>query len=103
FLGLTEVVSVQSVDNFFDYWTRLNHFTPAALIAFNGSVLGCVPHELTGLLTLVLLAGSLPLVFCMARAVIGFSGAPSTAVAVLYGLSPLMWYVVGHVAMGQLL
>ena len=103
FLGLTEVVSVASADNFFDYWTRLNHFTPAALIAFNGSVLGCGPHELTSVLTMVLLAGSLPVVFWMARAVIGFSAAPSVAVAVLYGLSPLNWYVVGHVAPGQLL
>lgn len=103
FLGLTEVVRVQSVDNFFDYWTRLNHFTPAALIAFNGSVLDCAPHELTSLLTMVLLAGSLPVVFWMARAVTGFSGGPSVAVAVLFGLSPLMGYVAGHVAMGQLL
>ena len=37
FLGLTEVVRVASVDNFFDYWLRLNHFTPSALIALNGS------------------------------------------------------------------
>ena len=103
FLGLTEVVRVQSVDNFFDYWTRLNHFTPSALIAFNGTVLDCAPHELTSLLTMVLLAGSLPTVFWSARAVIGFSAVPSAAVAVLYGLSPLNWYVVGHVAPGQLL
>ncbi len=103
YLGLTEVVRVQSVDNFFDYWTRLNHFTPSALIAFNGSVLHCAPHELTSLLTIVLLAGSLPVVFWMARAVIGFSGGPSLVVAMLYGLSPLTWYVVGHVATGQLL
>lgn len=103
FLGLTEVVSVQSVDNFFDYWTRLNHFTPSALIAFNGSVLDCAPHELTSLLTMVLLASSLPVVFWMARAVVGFGAGPSAAVAVLYGLSPLTWYVVGHVAPGQLL
>ena len=33
FLGLTEVVQVHSVDNFFDYWLRLNHFTPSALMA----------------------------------------------------------------------
>lgn len=103
YLGLTEVVRVQSVDNFFDYWTRLNHFTPSALIAFNGSVLHCAPHELTSLLTMVLLVGSLPVVFWMARSVIGFSGGPSVAVALLYGVSPLMWYVVGHVATGQLL
>ncbi len=103
FLGLTEVVRVQTVDNFFDYWTRLNHFTPSALIAFNGSVLGCAPHELTSLLTMVLLAGSLPVVFWMARALIGFSAGPSVAMATLYGLSPLTWYAVGHVAPGQLL
>ena len=103
FLGLTEVVRVHGADNFFEYWTRLNHFTPSALIAFNGSVLGCTPDELTSLLTMVLLAGSLPVVFWMARAVMGFSGAPSAAVAVLYGLSPLNWYGVGHVAPGQLL
>ena len=60
FLGLTEVVRVHGADNFFEYWTRLNHFTPSALIAFNGSVLGCTPDELTSLLTMVLLAGSLP-------------------------------------------
>lgn len=103
FLGLTEVVRVQSVDNFFDYWTRLNHFTPSALIAFNGAVLGCEAHELTSLLTMVLLAGSVPVVFWMARALIGFSGGPSVAIAALYGLSPLTWYAVGHVAPGQLL
>ena len=103
FLGLTEVVGVQSADNFFDYWTRLNHFTPSALIAFNGSVLDCAPHELTSLLTMVLLAGALPVVFWMARALVGFGAGPSVAVAVLYGLSPLNWYVVGHVAPGQLL
>jgi len=103
FLGLKEVVSVQSVDNFFDYWTRLNHFTPSALIAFNGSVLGCQPHELTSLLTMVLLAGSVPVVFWMARALLGFGGVESVVIAAVYGLSPLTWYAVGHVAPGQLL
>ena len=43
FLGLTEVVRVMSVDNFFDYWLRLNHFTPSALIALKSSVLGREP------------------------------------------------------------
>lgn len=103
FLGLKEVVSVQSVDNFFDYWTRLNHFTPSALIAFNGSVLGCQPHELTSLFTMVLLAGSVPVVFWMARALLGLGGRESVVIAALYGLSPLTWYAVGHVAPGQLL
>jgi hypothetical protein len=103
FLGLAEVVRVQSVDNFFDYWTRLNHFTPSALIAFNGSILDCTPHELTGLLAMVAMAASLPLVFWIARAAIGYSGGASLVVALLYGLSPVTWYAVAHVAPGQLL
>ena len=70
FLGLTEVVRVQSVDNFFDYWLRLNHFTPSALMALNGAVLDCAPHELATLMAAVLLAGALPVVFWISRAVI---------------------------------
>ncbi len=101
FLGLTEVVSVQSVDNFFDYWIRLNHFTPSALIAFNGSVLDCAPHELVSLFSMVLLAGSLPVVFLVARAVLGYSGTASLGVTLLYGVNPITWYAVAHVAPGQ--
>jgi hypothetical protein len=103
FLGLAEVVCVQSVDNFFDYWTRLNHFTPSALIAFNGSILDCAPHELTGLFAMVMLASSLPLVFWIARAAVGYNGGASLVITLLYGLSPVTWYAVAHVAPGQLL
>ena len=103
FLGLTEVVQVHTVDNFFDYWLRLNHFTPSALMAFNGAVLGCAPHEIATLLTAVLLAGALPVVFWMSRAVIGYSGGVSVIVAGLFGISPITWYAVAHVAPGQLL
>jgi hypothetical protein len=103
FLGLTEVVRVQSVDNFFDYWTRLNHFTPSALVALNGVILDCAPHELLTLLTMTLLAGTLPVVFWASRAVVGYSGGVSVIVAGLYGISPILWYAVAHVAPGQLL
>ncbi|MBL9212897.1 MAG: hypothetical protein JNL92_20725 [Opitutaceae bacterium] len=103
FLGLTEVVRVQSVDNFFDYWLRLNHFTPSALLALNGVILDCDPHELGSLLTMVLVAGGLPAVFWVARAVIGYSGGVSVIVAALYGISPILWYAVAHVSPGQLL
>ncbi len=101
FLGLTDVVRVASVDDFFDYWLRLNYFTPAAVIALNGSILNCAPHELTGLMTAVLLAASIPVAFWIARAVVGYNSGASLAIATLYGLSPLGWYAVGHVAMGQ--
>lgn len=103
FLGLTEVVQVMSVDNFFDYWLRLNHFTPSALIALNGTILDCAPYELTSLMTVVLLISSLPVVFWLARAVMGFRSKISVWVAAIYGLSPITWYAVFHVAMGQLL
>lgn len=103
FIGLTEVVRVQSVDNFFDYWLRLNHFTPSALLALNGVVLACAPHELASLLTMVLVAGALPVVFWVARAVIGYSGGMSVIIAAIYGISPILWYAVAHVSPGQLL
>jgi hypothetical protein len=103
FLGLTEVVRVMSVDNFFDYWLRLNHFTPSALLALNGAVLACAPHELVSLLSMVLVAGGLPVVFWVARAVIGYSGGVSVIVAALYGINPILWYAVAHVSPGQLL
>ena len=103
FLGLTEVVRIMSVDNFFDFWLRLNHFTPSALIAFNGIIFHCQPHELTGALAMVILAGSVPVVFWMARAVLGFRGPLSVGIALLYGFSPITWYAVYGVALGQLL
>lgn len=103
FLGLTEVVRIGSVDNFFDYWLRLNHFSPSALIAFNGTVLGCAPHELTTLFMAVLLAGTVPLVFWSARAIIGYNGGVSLIVGGLFGISPVMWYALAHVSPGQVL
>lgn len=103
FLGLTEVVRVQSVDNFPDYWLRLNHFTPSALIALNGSVLGLAPHELTTLVTALALVGIVPLVFWLARATFGFGGGISLALAALAAVNPVLWYAVAHVAPGQLL
>ena len=104
FLGLTEVVSVMSVDNFFDFWLRLNHFTPSALIALNASILGREAYEITGLLTAVLLVLSMPVVssgsrgpsFTIVRAL-------SVWLALIYGLSPVTWYAVFHVAPAQLL
>jgi len=103
FLGLKEVTSLMSADNFFDFWLRLNHFTPSALIALNGSIFDCVPYQLTSLLTAVLLAATVPVAFWMARAVLRYRTGPSLLVAGLYGFNPLTWYAVYHVAMGQLI
>lgn len=103
FLGLTEVVRVMSADNFFDFWLRLNHFTPAALLALNGAILRLESYQLTSILTAALLGTSLPVVFWLARAGLRLRRGPSLAVALAYGLSPVTWYAVYHVAMGQLL
>jgi hypothetical protein len=103
FLGLTEVVRVLSVDNFFDFWLRLNHFTPSALIALNGTIFHCAPHELTGLMAAVLLAAAVPVVFWLARALLGYRPSASLAIAALYGLGPITSYAVYQVALGQLL
>lgn len=103
FLGLTEVVQIGSVTNFYDFWLRLNHFTPSALIALNGSLLGVPPHELTSLLGVVLLALNLPAVWWLARTVFRLQGWGATLVALLYGLNPILLYAVYQTALAQLL
>ena len=103
FLGLTEVVRVASVDNFYDFWLRLNHFTPSALIALNDSVFGLAPHETTGLLTVVLLVLALPMVYWLARSTTGFSRGASGWITFIYAISPITGYAVYNVAPGQIL
>jgi len=103
FLGLTEVVRVMSADNFFDFWLHLNHFTPPALIALNASIFGREAYEITGLFTAVLLVLAMPAVCWLARAALHYGASASVWLALIYGLSPLTWYAVFHVAPAQLL
>ncbi|MBS0633204.1 MAG: hypothetical protein JSS11_14935 [Verrucomicrobia bacterium] len=103
FIGLTEVVSVRSTDIFFDFWLRLNHFTPSALMAFNGSVLGLEVYEVVGMLTAALLVATLPLVYWLARTLLRLRPRVALGLALLYGLSPVTWYAVYQVATGQLI
>src|SRR5690606_29319817 len=103
FLGLTEVVSVGSTDNFLDFWLKLNHFTPSALIALNGSLSGKAPYELTGILTVVLLVLVIPVVYLVARSVFRFRPAPALWLGFIFGLSPINWYAAYHVAPAQLI
>jgi hypothetical protein len=102
FLGQTEVVSVGVVDNFFDFWLRTNHFTPSALIALNGSIMGLKPYQLTGLVTIVLLTATLPMVFWLARAGLRYRPWPSFAITAIYAFSPINWYAVYNVSPAQL-
>lgn len=103
FIGLTEVVQLHSVDNFFDHWIRLNHFTPSALLALNCAQFGNRPHELISVMTAVFVALSLPTVFWLARSTFRYGPVASTWIAAVYGASPLLGYAVYHVAMSQML
>lgn len=103
YLGVPEGLRTLSVDNYFDFWLRLNHFTPSALIALHAAATGWQPYQLTSLLGAVLLALSLPGVFWLARSAFRFGPAPSLAVTAVYGCSPIVGYAVAQVALGQLL
>jgi len=102
FLGLTDVVRVMSVDNFSDYFLKLNHFTPSALIAFNGTIFHCAPYELISLFTAVSLVLVASVVFWCARSLFKLGVLPSLIVTAIYCFSPAVLYAVYHVAIGQL-
>lgn len=103
FMGLTEVVKLESVENFFEHWIRLNHFAPSALIAHHAAVFPWRSYEIVSVFTAGLLVLSLPIVFWLARSGLHYRPQPAFFVTVLFGLSPLMLYAVYHVAIGQLL
>lgn len=103
FMGLTAVVSIASIDNFFDLWVRLNHFTPTAVIALNASVLGLRPYEIISVLAAVFLVSAMPVVFWLARSGLGLAPGVSCGITLLYGLNPLNWYADYHAALAQLL
>jgi hypothetical protein len=102
FMGQIEVVRVGSTDNFFDFWLRLNHFTPSALIALSGSIFGLQAFQITGVLTVVLVVMIIPLVFWTART-LDLTPMTSLWLALIYGINPVTWYAVAHVATAQLL
>jgi hypothetical protein len=103
FLGLTEVTKVASVDNFFDFYLKLMHFSPCAIIALNGTVFGCAPHEIIAVLSALFLASAVPIVFWISRDLLGLRSRPSLGIALLFGLSPVNWYAVHQTALAQLL
>jgi hypothetical protein len=103
FLGLPEVTRVRSVDYFFDFWLRLNHFTPSALIAHNGTIMDSQSHELTSLTGVVLVLCNVPLMLFLARVALGLRGGALLGLTGLLAFSPLQTYAVHHTALGQLL
>ncbi|MBI3886896.1 MAG: hypothetical protein HY302_14380, partial [Opitutae bacterium] len=103
FLGLPEVTRVRSAEYFFDFWLRLNHFTPAALVAHDAVVLDTRPDEMISTLAAVLVLLNVPLVFFLARRLLGLRGRPLLVLTAVYAFSPLQSYAVQAGALGQLL
>jgi hypothetical protein len=102
FLGQTEVTRVGSAETFHEFWLRLNHFTPSALIAHNAAMLDLKPYQLVSLSGAVLVLLNLPLAVMLARVATGLRGWPLAGLGLLYGVSPLTAYAVHHGALGQL-
>jgi hypothetical protein len=102
FLGQTEVTQVGTAKTFFEFWLRLNHFTPPALIAHNGTVLDLQPYQLVSVTAAVLLLLNAPLLVLLARIALGLRGPAGLIPAALYLFSPLGAYAVHHGALGQL-
>lgn len=102
FLGLAEVTRVGTTENFFEYWVRLNHFTPSALLAHNGSVFALESHQLVSVTGVVLVLLNSALVMLLGRTLFGLRGVTALAPAALYLFSPLGAYAVHHAALGQL-
>lgn len=102
-LGLTEVTRTGSVEYFFDFWLRLNHFTPSALIAHNSTILGLEVYRLVSLTAVILLLLNVPLAYFLARVAAGLKKGAALYVAGLYAISPLSAYAVHQGALGQLL
>lgn len=102
FLGLPEVTKVRSADYFFDFWLRLNHFTPSALLAHNATVFGVEAWRLVSVSAAVLVLLNLPLMLFLARGLVGLKGCALLGLVALYALSPLNFYAVHQGALGQI-
>lgn len=103
FIGQRDVAGILQVDNFFAHWRQLNHFTPAALLALDGTLLDRRVHELAGLLGTVLIATLVPVTFLVARSVVRLPRRAALGVAALVGLGGIHGYAVYQVALGQML
>lgn len=102
FLGLPEVTRVRSAEYFFDFWLRLNHFTPSALLAHNAAIFGLAAFRLVSISAAVLVLLNLPVMLFLARTALGVRGGWLVGLVLLYALSPLNAYAVHQGALGQL-
>lgn len=102
FLGLPEVTKVRSADYFFDFWVRLNHFTPSALIAHNAAVFGVPSFRLVSVMAAAVLLLNLPVVYFLGRITVGLKSGWLWLFLAIYAFSPLNAYAIYHGQLGQL-
>lgn len=84
------------------YWTRLNHFGPAALMAMISATFRLPFWQIGTVLAAALGAAVVPLVLGFARFILRLNWLYSASITFLYLFSPLWLYGVYHVALGQL-
>lgn len=102
FWSQTDVHQLANGLTFWGYWTRLNHFGPAGLLAFTSATFRVPLWQLGTVLAAALGAVVVPLVLAFARFVLRLDWLYASAVTFLYLFSPLWLYGVYHVALGQL-
>lgn len=103
FNGHTETVALRSVDTFYGHWLRLNHFAPAALLAWFSQLFGLPVFKLVTALAIALHAAAVPAVFWLARAGLRLGAFAALAVAASWSISAPALYGVGHTALGQIM
>ncbi|MDX2187541.1 MAG: hypothetical protein SFV32_11460 [Opitutaceae bacterium] len=85
------------------YWTRINHFGPAAAIGMAMNVTGLPVWKLLTVFGAAVGAACVPLVWALATRVFRLNAVLGTAAMVLAIISPLWVYAVYHTALGQLI
>lgn len=89
--------------NIWTFWTRLNHFGPAAILAFTAGTFDLPMWKLGTVLSAAIGAAGAGLCFTVARAVFRTPLRSALLIGTLYSISPLWMYAVYHVAIGQLM
>ena len=88
--------------NLWSYWTRLNHFGPAACFAFTSALFRLPIWSVETVVSGVWAAAGAGLCVTIARSVFRLKLTPAVLIGLLYSVSPLPLYAVYHLAAGQL-
>jgi len=103
FNGQVETVVLRSVDSFYGHWLRLNHFAPAAVLAWFSVLFGLPLFKLTTALGIALHAAAVPAVFWVARGGLRIGAWGACAVAAAWACSAPAVYGVAQTALGQIM